>query len=380
MYLGTLSALDLATAQADVTAAFQSLFGRTPAASGLSFYANKLVAGSLTPAGLNAALLANASAADLAYYNAHSGATPSPTPSPSATPTQTPAPQSVPGATAAENTAVNAAINANAYLLTPGVNDYAAMEKTVYIDVGESGGVLSVPQTWVAITGHTDQYWQEVQAAYEAGKNPGPTTYQDTWLSSVPSGAVQVGSAAAMANMKQVISDYLSFLRNQGWSNAAITNKLASFGVDINGNPLAGGATTTPTPTPTPTPAPTGTIYQSPTPTPTPTPTPASYSAPTPAPTPTQTPTPASYSAPPPQNQAATIPTASNIVATASPTVLPTTAPAGSTSYASGGGSTYSAPAPTSTAAASTAGTMSISPLALAIGAAGLLLIANRKK
>jgi hypothetical protein len=369
MYLGTLNSLDLATAQADVTAAFESLFGRAPASSGLSFYANQLVSGSLSESGLYAAVLANASAADLAYYNAHNGVTPTPTPASAPAPAQSPAPTPTPATvapassnlTTQANIAAEAAVSPNALILTPGVNDYAAQEKNVYINTGMDGGILSQAQVWVDLTGHTQQWWQAVQAAFTAGKSPTATSIPDTWLSGVPTAAVPMGSAQAIANLKQALPDYIQFLTNASMSAAAIAAKLASFGVDMNGNPLAASAT--------PTPAPTGAIYQAP--------------APTPIPAPTPTPTAAGYTAPAPQNQVATIPSASNIAATASPNVLPTTAPAsGGYSGGGGGASSYSEPSPEQTRAAvtSASGTMGISPLALAIGAAGLVLIANRKK
>jgi hypothetical protein len=94
MYLGSIEVTQ-AQAVSAVNAAFKSLFGRTPAPSGLNFWVNALVSGQVTLANLDTQMLATASSADLAYYNAHSGAAMAPAPLPTPTPPALPVATSV---------------------------------------------------------------------------------------------------------------------------------------------------------------------------------------------------------------------------------------------------------------------------------------------
>lgn len=170
--------------------------------------------------------------------SAPSVATPAPvqvTAAPISTPVNTtpaPAPAPIPTLTEVVTPSPAATQVTGGYVLTAGVNDYAAKQKAVFIDVAQSHGIYSTEQTWVLVTGHSQQYWQEVQAAYDAGKNPTPTTFQDTWKDTIDTTTpVPKGSAQAVANVISVLPTYVEFLHNTGTPGENITAMLAQSGV-----------------------------------------------------------------------------------------------------------------------------------------------------
>lgn len=375
MHLNALGTVTTADAQNMVTAIFQKDFGRTPAASGLSFWVSQLQNNVVNASNLEATILADASAADLAYYHSLSTQKTAPAPAP------VPAPKSS-NLTTQANINAEAAANPNAIIMTPGVSDYAAIQKTVLQDVGQSGGEVSIAQGWVSLTGHTDQWWQEVQAAYTAGKSPTPTTFPDPWLSSVSLTPAILGSPQAIANMKPALPAYIQFLKDLGTPDSTITAELASKGINQSGQaisivPIGAPAAQmqsvyVPTPTPAPrAPAPTQTPAQSVT---------NAAAGVYGAVAGNQAPAPAAGPGYSPIAAPAPTPAPSTTAASTSPitTSQSFTLPSSGGSYTPGGG--YTPPAPTPTPTPGTAGIGGISPIELGVLAVGAYLLMNRKR
>ncbi len=365
MHLSSLGAISTADAQNMVTAIFQKDFGRTPAASGMSFWVGNLQNGTVTPSNLEQQILLDASSADLAYY--HSLSTPKTSAAPAPAPVAAPKSSNL---TTSANINAEAAANPNAIIMVPGVSDYAAIQKTVMQDVGESGGEISVAQGWVYLTGHTDQWWQQVQAAYTAGKSPTATTFPDTWLNSVPMTLAAKGSAQAIANLKPALPAYIQFLRDLSTPDSTINAELAAMGVNQQGQAIG----TTPAPTSA---APTPSPMQAPAPSPTPasattTAAPGVYGtvANNQGKTPATGPGYAPIAAPVPTPAPSTTAASSSPITTSQSFNLPS----------SGGGYIPPAPAPAPTSTPGTAGIGGISPIELGVLAVGAFLLLNRKK
>jgi hypothetical protein len=137
---------------------------------------------------------------------------------------------------------LQAAASGQPYVLTPGVNDYNAQLMSAARNCASSDGQYSIAQCF-ALAGNSQQYWQEVQQAYNEGLNPTTTTFVDTWLTGISLVPAAPGSAQALSNLQDAQNSYLMALVDDGETQAqAQAQWNANVAPGINATPISSPA------------------------------------------------------------------------------------------------------------------------------------------